>query len=154
MNPIARKQLLQDYLTGFQSLPDYKPVTWKKFLRACLSTVLRKTLDKLYDTGDQNINSLEQQSSFVETNKQEDILMGTALVDLSDLGMKNQMDSTYDIEMIEESWEHTYPPYLSLSAFVLKIDPNQMRRGGGGGGKKLDDGEGEEDDLEDSMFAF
>ena len=154
LNPIARKQLLQDYLTGFQSLPDYKPVTWKKFLRACLSTVLRKTLDKLYDTGDQNINSLEQQSSFVETNKQEDILMGTALVDLSDLGMKNQMDSTYDIGMIEESWEHTYPPYLSLSAFVLKIDPNQMRRGGGGGGKKLDDGDGEEDDLEDSMFAF
>ena len=52
--------------------------------------------------------------------------MGTACVDLSDLGRKKQMDSTYDIEMKEDSWIHAYPPYLSLSAYILKVDPDRI----------------------------
>ena len=54
------------------------------------------------------------------------ILMGTASIDLSDLGRKKQMDSTYDIDMKEDSWIHAYPPYLSLSAYILKVDPGRM----------------------------
>ena len=47
----TRSRLLNDYLTGLKSLPDYKNVTWKKFLRACLSKTLREAMDSSQDQG-------------------------------------------------------------------------------------------------------
>jgi hypothetical protein len=143
-NPNVRNELLNEYLEGLKALPDYKPVTWKKFLRACLTKIFQKS--RFEESVD---STLDQQSSIFENNvENQDILMGTATVNLDDLGRKNQMDSTYDIEMKEESWVHTYPPYLSLSAFVLKIDSDEMKRSNGI--SKDDDS----DFDDESMFIF
>ena len=73
----------------------------------------------------QGISMLSKQSASIAYDVKGDcdnnILMGTASIDLSDLGRKKQMDSTYDIDMKEDSWIHAYPPYLSLSAYILKL---------------------------------
>ena len=145
-NNARRSKLLKDYLTGLQSLPDYKSVTWKKFLRACLSKTLQEIINR---SQNQDRSGLLKQSTYDATaDCGKDILMGTAYVDLSDLGRKKQMDSTYDIEMKEDSWIHAYPPYLSLSAYILKVDPDRIAA------TRNSEGDDFRDGHENSIFKF
>ena len=59
------------------------------------------------------------------------------------------MDSTYDIDMKEDSWIHAYPPYLSLSAYILKVDPGRLATSSTDNGDNIS-----EENENTSVFKF